>query len=97
MRRSCFRVAGTTTLVYVDGATFHAGSRLRRDRGIRAALREGSAGWRIVELKARDLGAPASVIRRVVQDGDFGRKPPSSPDGHRSAWCRPKPQTRRLR
>jgi hypothetical protein len=65
-----FRVAGTNTLVYIDGAAFHTGSRLRRDRAIRRALREGSAGWRIVELRARDLAAPESVARRVVQGGD---------------------------
>lgn len=61
-----FRVAGTTTLVYVDGAAFHTGARLRRDRAIRRALREGSAGWKVVELTARDFASPSDVIKRVT-------------------------------
>lgn len=39
--------------VYVDGAAFHVGSRLRRDRAIRSKLR--AAGWTVLELTARDL------------------------------------------
>ncbi len=60
-----FRVTGSKVLIYVDGAAFHAGNRLRRDRAIRRALREGNAGWRVVELTARDLGTPEQTLRRV--------------------------------
>ena len=62
-----FRVAGTNILIYVDGAAFHRGARLRRDRAIRKALMEGNAGWRIVELRATDLAMPEGVIRRVAE------------------------------
>jgi len=65
-----FRVAGTNTLVYVDGAAFHTGTRLRRDRAIRQALRQGSAAWRVVELAARDLGTPEKTVRSVLGDED---------------------------
>jgi len=67
-----FRVAGTNVLVYVDGAAFHIGSRLRRDRAIRQALREGGAAWRIVELTARDLATPEGTIERVRRGGGRG-------------------------
>jgi len=65
-----FRVTGTPVLVYVDGAAFHTGTRLRRDRAIRKALREGGAGWRIVELTAHDLSASERTIGRVLRGGD---------------------------
>lgn len=66
-----FRVTGTSTLLYIDGAAFHTGSRLRRDRAIRRSLREGSAGWRIVELTARDLSSPDQVVQKVMKgDGE---------------------------
>ncbi len=65
-----FRVAGTDVLIYVDGAAFHTGGRLRRDRAIRKALREGAAGWKVVELRAPDLATPERTVRRVVRGGD---------------------------
>jgi hypothetical protein len=64
-----FRVAGTSVLVYVDGAAFHTGSRLRRDRAIRKALREGGAAWRVVELTARDLRTPDRTAEWVRRGG----------------------------
>lgn len=67
-----FRVAGTTILVYVDGAAFHAGSRLRRDRAIRKALRGGGAGWKVVELTARDLATPDRTVDRVKRGEEPG-------------------------
>jgi hypothetical protein len=65
-----FRVVGTNVLVYVDGAAFHAGSRLRRDRAIRKALQAGPAGWRVVEVTARDLAHPDQILRRLGADED---------------------------
>jgi hypothetical protein len=62
-----FRVAGTKVLLYVDGAAFHTGNRLRRDRAIRQALRDGEIGWKIVELRARDLFNPEDTVRNVLQ------------------------------
>ena len=64
-----FRVAGTPVLIYVDGASFHTGSRLRRDRAIRKALRTGGAAWRVVELTARDLRTPNRTIEWVRRGG----------------------------
>lgn len=61
-----FRVANTKTLIYVDGAAFHKGRRLRRDRAIRKALQEGGAGWRVVELRAPDLAHPAGVLANIA-------------------------------
>ncbi len=42
-----FVVSGEKVAIYIDGAAFHRGARLRRDRAIRKALREGgrSGGW----------------------------------------------------
>lgn len=62
-----FRVTGTNVLIYVDGAAFHVGNRLRRDRAIRKALREGSLGWRVIELNAHDLAAPDKTVQRVLE------------------------------
>ena len=63
-----FRVVGTNVLIYIDGAAFHTGSRLQRDRAFRKALREGSAGWKIVELTAHALRAPEQVRGRIRGD-----------------------------
>ncbi len=48
-----FVVTGTRTAVYVDGAAFHVGNNLRRDRYIREKLRAG--GWTVLELGASHL------------------------------------------
>jgi very-short-patch-repair endonuclease len=60
-----FRVTGTKVLIYVDGAAFHTGMRLRRDRAIREALRKGDIGWTVVELRASDLAQGETVIGRI--------------------------------
>lgn len=53
-----FVVRGTQTAIYVDGAAFHTGANLRRDRAIRRRLQEQACGWRVVELTADSLRAP---------------------------------------
>jgi superfamily II DNA/RNA helicase len=58
-----FVLRGQRVAIYVDGAAFHVGDRLRRDAIIRKRLAEG--GWRVVTLRARDLGDPAAVVRLV--------------------------------
>ena len=60
-----FRVKGTKTLIYVDGAAFHVGQRLRRDRIIRQRLRKGSAGWRVIEVRANDLQKGEDLIAEI--------------------------------
>jgi hypothetical protein len=59
-----FVVRGTAIAVYVDGATFHVGERLRRDIKIRQQLAEGGQ-WRVVTLRAADLQTPTEVIKRL--------------------------------
>lgn len=60
-----FVLKGTRVAIYVDGAAFHRGDRLRRDRFIRDRLRAGNNGWRVVELGARDLGRGAAIVETV--------------------------------
>jgi hypothetical protein len=52
-------------LIYIDGAAFHTGGRLRRDRAIRQALINGGTRWKVVELSAKDLANVQTVIRRL--------------------------------
>jgi hypothetical protein len=60
-----FMIRGTKTLIYVDGAAFHAGSRLRRDCAVRDALMAGSSEWRVITLTAKDLTSCLEKIREV--------------------------------
>jgi len=65
-----FQVSGTNVLIYVDGAAFHHGKNLRRDRIIRQRLRDADQGWQIVELRAKDLKrgkAVADEIRGMIE------------------------------
>lgn len=50
-----FAVPEKRLAIYIDGAAFHVGERLRRDRWIREKLRNGSPPWTVVELRAKDL------------------------------------------
>lgn len=60
-----FVVKGTKTAIYVDGAAFHRGNRLRRDRAIRKRLREGTCGWAVIEARASDLANPSSLLTYI--------------------------------
>jgi hypothetical protein len=60
-----FVVAGTCIAIYVDGASFHRGGRLRRDRAIRKRLREGSVRWTVVELSASQLADAAALVQHA--------------------------------
>jgi hypothetical protein len=62
-----FAVPMRRVAIYVDGAAFHTGVNLRRDRNIRNRLREGSPPWKIVELRAVDLQRGADLIREISQ------------------------------
>jgi hypothetical protein len=57
-----FKVRDKNILIYIDGAVFHAGMRLRRDRAIRRSLIEGALGWRILVFTSKDLGDVASRV-----------------------------------
>lgn len=53
--------------IYVDGASFHAGSNLRRDRYIRDRLSIGSPPWKVVELRSGDLSRIGDIIAHIRQ------------------------------
>ena len=61
-----FAVPARHLAIYVDGAAFHIGARLRRDRIIRNRLREGPLQWHVVELRAADLGRGADLVRELA-------------------------------
>jgi hypothetical protein len=61
-----FVVRGTKTAIYIDGAAFHRGERLRRDRLIRTKLAAGGAGWKVLAFGKRDLEDPGAVVAEVT-------------------------------
>jgi hypothetical protein len=61
-----FAVPSRRLAIYVDGAAFHLGARLRRDRIIRNRLREGPAHWNVVELRASDLGRAGALVQELA-------------------------------
>jgi hypothetical protein len=60
-----FVVGASPIAIYVDGASFHGGKRLRRDRAIREKLRAGSQRWKIIELRASDLAREVPVVEEI--------------------------------
>lgn len=57
-----FAVPERRLAIYIDGAAFHVGQRLRRDKFIRDRLRKGTPPWRVEELRAADLGRGAALV-----------------------------------
>ncbi len=64
--RADFVVSGLRIAIYVDGAAFHVGDRLRRDRFIRTRLRQGAPPWQVVELRAADLATGGTLVARIA-------------------------------
>lgn len=60
-----FAVKERRLAIYIDGASFHVGMNLRRDRYIRDKLRNGDPSWRVEELKAQDLKEGAALVERL--------------------------------
>ena len=60
-----FAVPQRRVAIYVDGAAFHTGANLRRDRYIRNRLREGAPPWKVVELRAADLKRGADLVNEL--------------------------------
>jgi len=60
-----FVVENSRVCIYIDGASFHVGERLRRDRFIREKLRKGNPPWKVVELRAADIGKGASLVKEI--------------------------------
>lgn len=60
-----FAVPERRIAIYVDGAAFHVGANLRRDRFIRDRLRNGAPPWRIEEVRATDLAGGKNLVSRI--------------------------------
>ena len=60
-----FAVPEQRLAIYIDGAAFHVGQGMRRDRFIRDRLRHGNPPWRVEELRAADLGKGNELIERL--------------------------------
>ncbi|NLE38121.1 MAG: DUF1998 domain-containing protein, partial [Pirellulaceae bacterium] len=60
-----FGVADRRLAIYIDGAAFHIGQRLRRDRFIRDRLRNATPPWHVEELRASDLGQMVNIVERL--------------------------------
>ncbi|MBM3758583.1 MAG: hypothetical protein FJW38_31995, partial [Acidobacteria bacterium] len=61
-----FAVPGRRLAIYIDGAAFHVGQNLRRDRYIRDRLRNGQPQWRVEELTAKDLAGGGALVKRLI-------------------------------
>jgi hypothetical protein len=61
-----FGVAGRRLAIYIDGAAFHVGHNLRRDRYIRDKLRSSQPPWRVEEFTARDLAKGEVLVRNLM-------------------------------
>jgi hypothetical protein len=62
-----FAVPERRLAIYVDGAAFHTGQNLRRDRFIRDRLRNGTPPWRVEELRAADLEEGRALVERLLR------------------------------
>lgn len=62
-----FAVPEHRLAIYVDGASFHVGPNLRRDRAIRDRLRNAVPPWQVIELRAGDLREGAALVERLRQ------------------------------
>jgi very-short-patch-repair endonuclease len=62
-----FAVPERRLAIYIDGAAFHVGQRLRRDRFIRDRMRNGSPPWRVEELRAADLGQGRMLVKQLCE------------------------------
>lgn len=61
-----FGVEAARLAIYVDGASVHAGHRLRRDRFIRQKMRDAQPAWRVVEVRAADLARGTALVKELV-------------------------------
>jgi hypothetical protein len=63
-----FAVPERRLAIYIDGAAFHVGQRLRRDRFIRDRLRKGNPPWRVEELRAADMAQGQILVERLRKE-----------------------------
>jgi len=62
-----FAIPDRRLAIYIDGAAFHVGQRLRRDRFVRDRLRSSALPWRVEEFRATDLGRGAALVESLTQ------------------------------
>jgi len=60
-----FGVPARQVAIYIDGAAFHTGQNLRRDRWIRDRLRNGTPSWTVIEFRAADLAQGRALVERL--------------------------------
>ncbi len=60
-----FAIPNRRVAIYVDGAAFHNGDNLRRDRFIRDRLRSAKPPWNVVELRSTDLAKIDRVVEKI--------------------------------
>lgn len=60
-----FAIPEARLAIYIDGAAFHVGANLRRDRQIRARLKQESESWHVEELRAADLSQGKALVERL--------------------------------
>lgn len=94
-----FVVKGRRQAIYVDGAAFHRGERLRRDRIIRERLKSAEPPWEVITLTAKDLKPGSEALAALLGGGyavPASEPEPSSsgataPPGTASGTPEPKP------
>jgi hypothetical protein len=65
-----FAVPERRLAIYIDGAAFHTGQNLRRDRYIRERLRNGNPPWTVIELRATDLARGPRLVEELRTVGN---------------------------
>jgi superfamily II DNA/RNA helicase len=62
-----FAVQARRIAIYVDGAAFHVGVNMKRDKFLRDKLRNGNPPWIVVELRAKDLKNVEALIQKFKE------------------------------
>jgi very-short-patch-repair endonuclease len=60
-----FAIPEKRLAIYIDGASFHKGINLRRDRFIRDRLRNSNPPWQVIELRSSDLSRGESLVQSL--------------------------------
>lgn len=62
-----FAIPEKRLAIYIDGASFHKGINLRRDRFIRDRLRNSNPPWQVIELRSSDLSRGESLVQSLSE------------------------------
>lgn len=60
-----FAVVDQRLAIYIDGAAFHQGANLRRDRALRQKLRDSNPSWTVIELTYTDLKRGKNLVEKL--------------------------------